>query len=81
MDALDTTALVETPERVRFRYRVAGPGRRFGAWFIDFLLRLIVTVLVVVLLGIFTAITYDFFGTSVMGLMLVLMLILMLMIF
>ena len=25
---LDTTTAVDTPERVRFRYRLAGPGRR-----------------------------------------------------
>jgi uncharacterized RDD family membrane protein YckC len=30
---------VDTPERVRFRYRLAGPGRRGVAWIIDFLIR------------------------------------------
>ncbi|MCO4748274.1 MAG: RDD family protein [Proteobacteria bacterium] len=55
MDLLDTTAAVMTPERVRFRYRLAGPGRRAVAWLIDALLRLIVVVgvmTVVVLLSI-----------------------------
>ena len=35
MELLDTTAIVDTPERVRFRHRVAGPGRRGLAWGID----------------------------------------------
>ena len=37
--ALDNTAEVETPEHVRFRYRVAGPVRRTFAYLIDFLIR------------------------------------------
>lgn len=44
MDRLDTMAAVETPERVRFRYRIAGPGRRAIAWFIDATLRGVVLV-------------------------------------
>ena len=47
---LDTTAEVETPERVRFRYRLAGPTRRAAAYLIDLLIRmgvLIVLALVV----------------------------------
>ena len=47
---LDTTAEVETPERVRFRYRLAGPTRRAVAYLIDLLIRvalLIVLALVV----------------------------------
>src|SRR6185436_12368723 len=35
LELLDTTATVDTPERVRFRYRLAGPGRRAVAWLID----------------------------------------------
>ncbi len=35
MELLDTTAIVDTPERVRFRHRVAGPGRRGLAWGLD----------------------------------------------
>jgi len=49
MELLDTTADVETPERVRFRYRLAGAGPRAVAWTIDFVIRFIVTM--VVLLG------------------------------
>jgi uncharacterized RDD family membrane protein YckC len=36
---LDNTAEVETPEHVRFRYRVAGPVRRLLAYLIDLLIR------------------------------------------
>ncbi len=35
MELLDTTATVETPERVRFRYRIAGPGQRSTALAVD----------------------------------------------
>jgi len=38
--ALDNTAEVETPEHVRFRYRVAGPVRRMLAYLLDLLIRL-----------------------------------------
>jgi uncharacterized RDD family membrane protein YckC len=37
--ALDNTVEVETPELVRFRYRVAGPVRRAFAYLIDLLIR------------------------------------------
>jgi uncharacterized RDD family membrane protein YckC len=36
---LDTTTEVETPEHVRFRYHVAGPGRRVFAFLIDLVIR------------------------------------------
>ncbi|MBL9027163.1 MAG: RDD family protein [Myxococcales bacterium] len=36
---LDTTTEVETPEHVRFRYQVSGPGRRLLAYVIDLLVR------------------------------------------
>lgn len=39
---LDTTTAVATPERVRFRYRIAGPGRRAFAWACDALIQLAV---------------------------------------
>lgn len=32
---IDTSATVETPERVWFRYRLAGPAQRAAAWTID----------------------------------------------
>lgn len=39
MDRIDTTIVVNTPERVGFRYRAAGPAARGAAWGIDFLLQ------------------------------------------
>jgi uncharacterized RDD family membrane protein YckC len=45
---LDSTAEVETPEHVRFRYRLAGPTRRGLAYLIDLLIRAaVLTVLVI----------------------------------
>lgn len=35
MELVDTTVYVDTHERVRFRYRVAGPGVRGAAWLVD----------------------------------------------
>src|SRR5262249_36972223 len=48
----DTEAEIETPERMRFRYRVAGPAHRFAAYAIDFLLRGMILVLIAVLFGV-----------------------------
>jgi uncharacterized RDD family membrane protein YckC len=39
---IDTTNRIRTPERVRFRQRVSGPGRRTVAWLIDSALQLVV---------------------------------------
>ncbi len=36
---IDTTVEIETPEHVRFRYQVAGPGRRAGAYLVDLVVR------------------------------------------
>jgi uncharacterized RDD family membrane protein YckC len=41
-DQLDTTIEVVTPENIAFEYRVAGPFRRYLAYLIDLLLRLLV---------------------------------------
>jgi uncharacterized RDD family membrane protein YckC len=49
---LDNTTEVETPEHVRFRYRVAGPVRRMLAYLID----LVIRGLVVLALGLVLAI-------------------------
>ncbi len=35
MNQIDTTATVDTPELVRFRFRLAGPGPRAVAWLVD----------------------------------------------
>ena len=39
VDELDNTADVETPERIRFRYHVAGPVRRGLAYLLDLVIR------------------------------------------
>jgi uncharacterized RDD family membrane protein YckC len=39
MEPVDTTTEVETPEHVRFRFRVAGPARRAVAYGLDFAVR------------------------------------------
>jgi uncharacterized RDD family membrane protein YckC len=64
--ALDNTAEVETPEHVRFRYRVAGPVRRMLAYLIDFLIR----AGVLLVLGMIVAIALGG-SEAVMGVMLV----------
>lgn len=45
---MDTTAVVETPERVRFRTRLAGAGLRSAAWMLDVLVIFFLLCLVVV---------------------------------
>lgn len=42
---LDTAAEIETPEHVRFSYRIAGPARRGLAYLVDLLIRLIIGLL------------------------------------
>lgn len=52
---LDTTVEVETPEHVRFRYQVAGPGRRAAAYGIDLMVRGVVVMALVFALGLVLA--------------------------
>ncbi|MGB1012916.1 MAG: RDD family protein [Nannocystaceae bacterium] len=47
---LDTTAEVETPEHVRFHYRIAGPARRALAYCIDLLIRGVIVYAIFLLL-------------------------------
>ncbi|MBK9757142.1 MAG: RDD family protein [Nannocystis sp.] len=42
---LDTVAEIETPEHIRFRYQLAGPGRRMMAYLIDLAIRGIIVVI------------------------------------
>ncbi len=49
MELLDTTATVETPERVSFRYRLAGPGQRALAWAIDVFVQVVLVILLLLL--------------------------------
>ena len=55
LELLDTMAEVETPERVRFRYQLAGPGRRALAWLVDTVLRALVFATVVAVVSLFSA--------------------------
>ncbi len=48
--ALDTTAEVETPEHVRFHYRIAGPARRALAYTIDLVIRGLIVYAIFILL-------------------------------
>ncbi len=47
-DPLDTTVEIETPEHLRFRYQIAGPGKRALAYLIDFLVRAAIVLVVAV---------------------------------
>ena len=49
-DRLDTIARVDSPEQVRFEYRVAGPARRALAYIIDLLIRAAVVIALSLLL-------------------------------
>jgi uncharacterized RDD family membrane protein YckC len=51
--ALDNTVEVETPEHVRFRYRVAGPLRRGLAYLVDLLVRLAILACALFAVGLF----------------------------
>ena len=47
----ETTVEVETPEHVRFRYQIAGPARRAAAYLVDFLVRGLVVLALVIVIG------------------------------
>jgi uncharacterized RDD family membrane protein YckC len=47
---LDNTVAVDTPEQVRFRFRVAGPTRRAWAYLLDLLVRLAVLLVLEIVL-------------------------------
>src|SRR5262252_8778441 len=48
---LDTEAEVETPEQIRFSYRVAGPAHRLIAYGLDLVLRGVILFFVVMIFG------------------------------
>jgi uncharacterized RDD family membrane protein YckC len=56
VERLDTTATVDTPERVRFRYRLAGPGQRAAAWCADALVQGLIAGIVGAVLALFASI-------------------------
>lgn len=70
---LDTRSYVETPERVRFRYQLAGPGRRSLAWALDTAIRIAVVFVVLLALAPLIAVDTDSIGGAGMGLFLVLL--------
>ncbi len=50
MQLLDTTATIDTPERVCFRHRLAGPGQRCAAWGIDVGVQILLILFLIALL-------------------------------
>jgi uncharacterized RDD family membrane protein YckC len=68
--ALDTTAEIETPEQVSFRYQIAGPARRVLAYALDLLIRLGAALLLLIFLSIGGGGRPDDFGTGAMLLVL-----------
>lgn len=66
---LDTIATIDSPEHVRFEYRLAGPARRGLAYVIDLLIKAAV-IAVVVLLVIVGGVDTDVFGGWSMGIVL-----------
>jgi len=62
---LDTRAYVETPERVRFRHQLAGPGRRAVAWLIDTVIRIGIFLLGVAALIPFVTLSEAFSGAGI----------------
>jgi len=67
LDRLDTVVSIDTPERVRFRYRLAGPGLRGAALLIDWFIQAVL-ILVVWLLSVAVA---AWLGEAAMGSLLV----------
>jgi len=57
MQLLDTTATIETPERVRFQYRIAGPGPRAMAWMVDVAVQLVFVLALVLVSSLVTMLT------------------------
>lgn len=52
---IDTVLEIETPERLAFRTRIAGPARRMLAWLIDLVVRAVLVLAVLVIPISFTA--------------------------
>lgn len=61
---LDTVAEIETPEHIRFRYQLAGPGRRILAYLIDLMVRALIVGTVVVLLSLSSVFVFDGFSSG-----------------
>ncbi len=61
---LDTVAEIETPEHIRFRYQLAGPGRRMMAYAIDLMIRAIIVIIVAIILSMTSMFMFDGFSTG-----------------
>lgn len=70
LERLDTTTTVDTPERVRFSHRLAGPGVRGVAWLLDVVLQAAVITAVVVALLVTSVVSGLDLGVGVGGIML-----------
>jgi uncharacterized RDD family membrane protein YckC len=65
--ALDNTTEVETPERIRFRYRAAGPARRAFAWLMDLIIRVAIAIGVLMILALVSAFKMDDLSQAMSG--------------
>lgn len=76
LNLLDTTASIDTPERVRLTYRLAGPGPRALAWFIDLWIKAVVIAAGAAIIGLMhlTPLVVLFRGVGYGGLLVVLFL-------
>jgi uncharacterized RDD family membrane protein YckC len=74
--ALDNTTEVETPERIRFRYRAAGPVRRAFAWLLDCVIRAGILMVVGLVVGIISAFKTDDLAQASQGFVLVVLFVL-----
>lgn len=72
MQRLDTTAEVDTPERVVLRYRLAGPGRRAVAYLVDLVARGLILVVLGIGLSLVAVVLPGGAGIGIGGLMLAL---------
>lgn len=61
---LDTVAEIETPEHIRFRYQLAGPGRRITAYLVDLLIRGISVLVVLLILRMSSVFMFSLDGFS-----------------
>jgi uncharacterized RDD family membrane protein YckC len=69
-EPLDTTTEIETPEHVRFRYHVAGPGKRAMAYLIDLVVRAAVVTAAGFIAALAGVASGESFGQASMGLLL-----------
>lgn len=67
---LDTVAEIETPEHIRFRYQLAGPGRRMTAYLVDLMIRGVIVLIVGLILQMTALFMFDGFSTGAVLLLL-----------